>query len=140
MKQVHRILHIGKSSISGITYPREELEQAIVRLKEKTTPTIAFLLNKESPYFDLEYAIGQVEDIFLDDEGLVTIIDMFEPETDAQRLLRDLMSAESMIPRIKVSPVFIGKVENIDGEKIASRLSLDAVQFSLIEDGLTEDK
>lgn len=141
MKQVHRILQIGKSPISGRIYPREELEELVVRFKEKETPTIAFLFDDNaSTYLDLDTIVGHVEDIFLNDEGLVSIIDVFEPTTDAQKLLSELMSMESEVPLIKVSPVIIGKIDEIDGETVASRLSLEAVQFSIVSTELAKDK
>lgn len=153
MKYIHRILPIGKSSLSGRVYPKEELDKVVESFKESTKPLFAVLDNTgflRQGYIDLESIAGKVEHLELDDEGLIVYIEVLQ--TPQGIILQDLLNhyevindtlieegIDSISP-LRVSPIFTGKLKSENGESVTYDMQLHGVQYQPVANEKKNDK
>lgn len=138
---VNRLLHVGKSPISGITFTREALEGLMADYKTKGNPLFVTLPSgSDLDYNDgfrvnLDEVAGVVEEMYLDDEGLIVHTKLLEtPKGVYLQQLLSMMEDEKAVSSIglgvKISPNMAGKTETLeDGTVVASDLKLHSVRF-----------
>lgn len=133
---VSRVLRIGKSSLSGITYTREALEALVEHWKQKDTPTFGTLEessdNMYSKYVDLEKVASKVVHMEVDEEGLVVHQEILD--TPNGTLLKEFIPEGSVdeveeVLKLRISPIMDGVV---DEHKVATTLTVRNIRFDAI--------
>jgi len=130
---VSRVLRIGTSSLSGITYTREALEELVETWKKKDSITFGTLEassdNMYSKYVDLEAVASKIVHMEVDDEGLVVHQEILDTHNGIQ--LKKLLP-EGRVENVeeeysfRISPIMDG---TLDEHKVASELSVRNIRF-----------
>ena len=136
---VQRLLHIGKSPISGMLYTREALERLLEHHKLKTTPVMVEVSRNEINYnhntfqVDLENVAGFIEDMYLDDEGLIVHIKLLETPMGLEiSKLLNIDENDGVVNNhtLRVSPNMSGSTEILeDRTVVVTNLELHSIRF-----------
>jgi hypothetical protein len=133
---VSRVLRIGKSSLSQVTYTREALEELVENWKKKDSVTFGTLEessdNMYSKYVDLEKVASKVVHMEVDDEGLVVhqeILDTPCGENLKQILPEGRVEDVETTLKLRISPIMDGTT---DENKVASNLIVRNIRFDAL--------
>ncbi len=120
MKIASRVLRYGRSPLSGVTYTREALEEALEKQKGSENPLLGQLINDNnvnSNGFDLTMVATKVTNMWLDDEGLVVEQEVLDTPMgkELSKIVTELEGDDETIRELvtmQITPLMTGVLDN----------------------------